>query len=91
VGINERARYQMGERRLAPGETVVMYTDGVTEAADRNGDLYSDQRFRELLNATDVSSAPQTVDVIQRDVRGFVQGAPPSDDLTLLVLRYRGG
>ncbi len=91
VGINERARYQMGERRLAPGETVVMYTDGVTEAADRNGDLYSDQRFRELLNATDVSSAPQAVDVIQRDVRDFVQGAPPSDDLTLLVLRYRGG
>ncbi len=89
VGVNEKAEYPQGVIDLAENDVLVLYSDGVTEAMDTQGRVYSDQRLLDLLNEEPPNGAAQTVARIEAGVRCFVNGAPPSDDLTLLVLRLK--
>jgi len=85
--------YEYPEQRhmLEPGTSMVLFTDGVTEAQNVQEELYGKERLVACLEAlpTD-SSAADTMAAIQRDVARFVGDAPVADDLTLLVLRWPG-
>jgi PAS domain S-box-containing protein len=72
---------------LGPGDSLVLYTDGVSEARSENG-LFGEQRLIELLHACAGSGATAIADRIQSDVLEF-QGGTGSDDLAVLVLRVR--
>lgn len=74
---------------LLPGEALVLITDGVTEAQDRTGQLFGAPRTREAL-ASNRNSAAAIVENLCARVRGFEDGADPSDDLTVVALRYLG-
>ncbi len=91
VGVSEAARFEMGCLQFENGDLLVMYTDGVTEATTLDDRLFSDQRLQQLLCDAEIRDAAQTVELVKEGVRAFVQDAPASDDLTLLVLRYLGG
>jgi sigma-B regulation protein RsbU (phosphoserine phosphatase) len=75
---------------LAPGEALLLYTDGVTEAMDPSETLYSDQRLEQFLARNRGSSPRQIVGDLVSDVRHFAGGAPQSDDITALALLYFG-
>ena len=78
------------EIMLAPNESITLYTDGITEARDVNGDFYGEERLLKTMNKKDYSC---TVDIhysIKSDLASFVGEAPQSDDITLLTLRYMG-
>lgn len=87
VGINEDATYQSVTQQMAPGEALVLYTDGVTEAMNPCAELFSDARLRSLLSTEKPADAKQVVETIVTAVSEFVGDAPQSDDLTLVVLR----
>ncbi len=91
AGIFEDARY--GEERLllAPGEALVLFTDGVTEARDPAGAMYGDDRLEALVGRGVGLSAQALTTAIEHDVVSFAAGAAPADDVTILVLRYLGG
>jgi serine phosphatase RsbU (regulator of sigma subunit) len=72
---------------LAPGDALVIHTDGVTEARSPDGGFYGDDRFEALLRTLGDRSASEVVDAVVSAVADFRAGAEPSDDLTLLVLR----
>jgi PAS domain S-box-containing protein len=72
---------------LGPGDSLVLYTDGVSEARSENG-LFGEQRLMELLRGCAGSGATEIADRIQSDVLEF-QGGTGSDDLAVLVLRVR--
>ncbi len=77
--------------RLAPGEAICVITDGITEAMDADGTLYGAERLATALSHVAAGVPAQgVIDAVREDVRGFVAGAEPADDLTLLVIR-RGG
>jgi serine phosphatase RsbU (regulator of sigma subunit) len=77
--------------RLESGDTLVLSTDGISEAMDPGGNLYGRARLAALLAALDVGADPQhVVDAVLADVLRFADGGEPADDLTLLVLRYHG-
>ncbi len=76
--------------RLAPGDTLVLYTDGVTEARDRVGRLFGERRLRANLTANAAGSAEETAQAVLNAVSDFVGNIPPSDDLTLVVVRRQG-
>lgn len=81
-------RYPVERIRLAPGETLVLVTDGVTEAQDAEGNLFGHARAVESLRgATDARSATEA---LMSAVRAFEEGTVPSDDLTVLAIGYRG-
>jgi sigma-B regulation protein RsbU (phosphoserine phosphatase) len=76
---------------LAPGETLVGFTDGVTEAQDRAGGFFGMERVLPALAGRPVASAAEARDALVAAVAAFVDGAEASDDLTVLALhRARG-
>jgi serine phosphatase RsbU (regulator of sigma subunit)/CHASE2 domain-containing sensor protein len=83
--------YRFQERRLQPGETLFLFTDGVTEAMDAAGELYGRQRlFSALRSAPETGEASAVVSAVRDDVRRFVGDVERSDDLTILALRWNG-
>ena len=76
---------------LAPGETLVLYTDGIPEAENTAGEAYGFERLETVLAGlpADVDAATATA-AVMADVACFAAGAQPSDDITVLVLRYTG-
>ena len=74
---------------LLPGEALVLITDGVTEAQNRQEQLFGTKRTRDAL-ITDQSSAAAMVSTLCGEVRTFEDGADASDDLTVVAFRYRG-
>lgn len=77
---------------LAPGETLLLYTDGVTEAFSADGEAYGEPRLHQWLAASGAAmTPPERVDALVRDVHAFVAGAEASDDLTCLILSRAQG
>ena len=90
AGIDERATYELGALTLAPGDVLLLYTDGVTEAMNPDGELFHFERLLHCLEEAPVDSAGELAERIKGAVGEFTAGAPASDDLTLVILRYRG-
>jgi len=76
---------------MKPGETLFVFTDGVTEAMNEAADLYGRQRlFTALKPMREMREAAEAVNAVRDDVRAFVGGIESSDDLTILSLRWNG-
>lgn len=83
--------YTAQHLQLAPGDTLCMVTDGITEAMSHAGEGYGTARLEALLRAGPANSAPaQLLARIRADVATFVADAEASDDLTLMILRWNG-
>ncbi len=87
LGVLEGIHF--GERIVAlePGDVLVFYTDGVTEAFSPGGDIYGEGRLRAAIEAAADTPAQAMLEAICASVSDFVGDNPPSDDLTLMVLR----
>jgi len=84
--------YAPSMHRLRPGATVCLVTDGVTEATNRSGKLYGRDRLQALLaRVKEGSTAADIGETLRADVARFMAGAEAEDDLTILVLTWRGG
>ena len=81
--------YKSEEIKLQPGDTLIMFTDGITEAMDKARNEYSDERLEQLAVKLYKKSAQEILDAIRDDVESFTKGATQSDDITLLVLKAR--
>lgn len=90
LGVMEQSAYESGYIVLEPGEGLVVYTDGITEAMDPKETLYSDRRLERFLSQNRSFSPHRIIGDLVSDVRGFAAGAPQSDDITALALRYFG-
>jgi sigma-B regulation protein RsbU (phosphoserine phosphatase) len=90
VGAIEGFPYDAARTRLGAGDTLFVFTDGVTEAANAQGELFSEGRLKSLLEATGGAPAADLVSVVRKEVRRFVGSSLPSDDLTVMAVRYGG-
>jgi serine phosphatase RsbU (regulator of sigma subunit)/CHASE2 domain-containing sensor protein len=90
LGTVDDFQYSIEQRQLAPGEMVLAYTDGVTEAQDNNQTLYSAARLKQLLASAPTTGAMAVIDFVRDDVRRFAAGAEQADDITLLAVRWLG-
>jgi len=90
VGLFAAASYDDEHTRLEPGDVLVVYSDGVTEALNMAGEEYSDDRLAEVTQAHRTAPLDDFVQRIVSSVQTFASGASQSDDVTVLVLRYLG-
>ena len=90
VGLIEGADFSVQKCGLRPGDKVVAYTDGVTEAQNPDGEFYGGKRLRSLVEANAGLDAEALHQAIQDSVAAFTEDAPQSDDVTLLVLEFAG-
>lgn len=87
VGMFEGLTYRTGEIKLQPGSVLLLYTDGVTEAEDKQGNMLGDDRLLARLNAVSSRTARQLVEDVFADVMDFATDAQQSDDITVLAIR----
>ncbi|MSV29894.1 MAG: response regulator [Bryobacterales bacterium] len=90
VGLFEDAEYEIGRVTLKPGDALLLYTDGVTEAQNKDGDGFHEERLEAVLERSGDKKVREIVDDLIGEVRGFTAGTPQSDDITVLALRYSG-
>lgn len=86
VGILEDASFEVATARLAAGDTLLAFTDGVTEARDEQRDFFSEERLLQVASAH-YSSAEDLLGLIDAAVHDFTGAAPPADDITMLAVR----
>jgi sigma-B regulation protein RsbU (phosphoserine phosphatase) len=87
LGLFPGREYATETLVLEDGDSLVLYTDGVTDAANAAGDLFGEERLRACFAGGAGRSAAGTVDLLLRAVREFAGDAPQSDDITILALR----
>jgi sigma-B regulation protein RsbU (phosphoserine phosphatase) len=91
VGILEGQEFSTHSFAVGRGDTLLLYTDGITEAMDPQGQLFGEARLRECLARCPHDSAEQLVQSVVDEVQRHAAGAHQSDDLTALALRFNGG
>ena len=91
LGVIEHA--EMSERSidLLAGQTLVLYTDGVTEAFSPGGEIYEEARLLGVLTLSDSATAEALLEEIDESVNAFIADAPVSDDITLVAVRRLEG
>ena len=87
IGGMSGLKYRDYEFDLEQGDMLFLYTDGVPEATDAEGNMFGTQRLLETLNRSSDCSATELLDAVRTDVEGFVGQAPQFDDLTMLALK----
>jgi phosphoserine phosphatase RsbU/P len=90
VGLVETAEFAVVEQRLAAGDKIVIYSDGVTEAQNPEKRFFGKGRLREVVEAHAGESCRAIHDAIQEAVVAFTESAAQSDDVTLVVLEFCG-
>ena len=90
LGMMPNVPYEQDKVQLKQGDWIVMFTDGVTEAQDKDGEDFEEERLMELLQENKFASAEVMKDKILTAVKEFTGDVPQSDDITLLILKVTG-
>jgi sigma-B regulation protein RsbU (phosphoserine phosphatase) len=90
LGLRTTSTYETSGLTLAAGETLYLYTDGVTEAHNRTGELFAEQRLETVLRESAGDSTNIVVTAVGDAVQRFADGAAQSDDITAMALRWLG-
>ena len=89
LGVRRQARFQTRTLQIHPGDALFVCSDGVFEAVNGKGDLFSIERMGQLLQQANTAEPREMVRIIKDAVDVFTGGAPRTDDLTALALRWR--
>lgn len=87
LGMLPDMPYEMETISLCPGDRLVLYTDGITEAMDVNEEEFGEDRLQEAVRLRPEATAQELMDQIGQEVKAFTGTAPQSDDITMLLLR----
>lgn len=90
LGAMEDMLYREGTIMLQPNDVLFFYTDGVSEAADRQENLFGEQRLLDYLAELASHSTDDMLTEMRTRISEFADGAQQSDDITMLTLRYHG-
>lgn len=88
LGTVEDFHYTVERYQLTPGDLLLLYTDGVTEAESPDDSFYTSARLQLLLRSARTDTAKAVVELVCEDVHRFSAGGDQADDITLLALRW---
>jgi phosphoserine phosphatase RsbU/P len=89
LGLFAAAQYQSDAVRLKPDDHLVLFTDGVIEARNTEGEEFGEERLRALLQSNAHASTPDLLARLREAVLSFSANAPQHDDITIMILGYR--
>jgi sigma-B regulation protein RsbU (phosphoserine phosphatase) len=88
IGIYESAEFTQSTIHLQPGETLLLYTDGITEAFNSEGEMFSSERLIETLSQSTATNSNKLVEALIQKVDDFCKGAEQSDDITVVAVSF---
>ena len=91
VGLDADAAFEEGTATLEPGETVVLYSDGVVQAKNAAGEAFGTERLKQVFEGRPPAGAGEAIRRIEEAVAAFSEGREHDDDVTVLALRRRPG
>ena len=87
IGVKDlEVKFQVIKTKMKPGDVLVLYTDGISETENKNGEPFGKERIMDVLNRKE-GSAQEIVDAIMNDLRDFAGFEKLDDDITVLVLK----
>jgi sigma-B regulation protein RsbU (phosphoserine phosphatase) len=89
LGLLEDSRYDRGAIAVGAGDVLVLYSDGLTDRSNGEGELYGVPRLKEAVRRNHASGARLLLYSLLGDLQGFSSGQPAEDDMTLIVARLR--
>jgi phosphoserine phosphatase RsbU/P len=90
VGMFPEAEYESAAVKLEKGDYLVIYTDGVSEAVNVQTEMFEEERLRQMLENFKGQTVEELAETIREGVKTFTEGAAQSDDITVLVVQYKG-
>ena len=90
LGVMPGLPYNERTIHLEPGDSLFLYTDGISEAMNPNDELFGDSRLMATCSALSSASAKVMIGQVEQKIRAFVDGATQHDDMTMLSLLYKG-
>jgi sigma-B regulation protein RsbU (phosphoserine phosphatase) len=87
VGMLEAAPFSSGQLTLEPGGMLFVFSDGIPEAQNAGGEFYEEDRLRDLLCRERDKTPGEIVAIVGAELRAFVGGASPTDDITMLLFK----
>jgi sigma-B regulation protein RsbU (phosphoserine phosphatase) len=90
LGVLDDFSFHSKKIQLKKGDQLLLYTDGVVEAFDLEETAYGEEKFKNFLNQSLNLPVETIIKKLFTDVADFVNGAPQSDDITLLGITYKG-
>jgi sigma-B regulation protein RsbU (phosphoserine phosphatase) len=88
LGVNEDFEYKSEKIFLKPGNSLVLYTDGIPEAINTKEEVYSDDRLQKFFRESYSKSSDQLIRTLIGEVELFAEGEPQSDDITAMVIKH---
>ncbi len=88
LGLFDGLTFEQEKVQLSPGDWLIIFTDGVSEALSVSGEEFGDERIAQAVRANLGSTPAQMLEAMISAVRSFTTGAPQNDDVTALVVRY---
>lgn len=89
LGMLEEARYEVQETQLQAGDKLVVYSDGLPEARNTEGEFFGQRRVRNAVRSQVESSCQELHQALMGELESFTEGAPQQDDITVLVIELR--
>jgi sigma-B regulation protein RsbU (phosphoserine phosphatase) len=90
LGVLDDFEFTAGEMKLNPGDRIVLYTDGITEAFNPKGEVFSEERLLSTIIDSGNANNMQLIQQIQQEIKNFALDAEQSDDITILAITYNG-
>jgi serine phosphatase RsbU (regulator of sigma subunit) len=87
LGTRRDSAYKTGHLRLVPGEAIYLYTDGITEAANRTDEMFTEQRLEAILREASPFRPKDVIQAVADAVQSFANSVPQSDDITAMAIR----
>ena len=91
LGVFKDLKLVDAELTLKPGESLTLYTDGITEARNEEGQLFGNERLINFFNKRGYNCTMELHHAMKEEIANFVGNAPQSDDITFVTMKYVGG
>jgi len=90
LGVLDNFEFMSGQKQLKTGDKILLYTDGITEAFNPDGDIFSEERLMSIVDQNKAMNNRQLIQKIQHEIKNFALDSEQSDDITILAITYNG-
>ena len=90
LGVFEDTEFEIYDTIMNPGDIIYLYTDGVTEAINKDNEMFGEERLYNCLNNINSTELPEIANKVKESINEFVNSYAQSDDITMLIFKYNG-